>query len=294
MSFVCSDCPRRCGAVRESHAGFGVCAQGMLPKIARAALHLWEEPCVSMGNGSGTVFFSGCPLRCVFCQNAEISAGGFGKTVTVARLREIFLQLADQGARNINLVTPTHFVRAIAEALSEKPPIPVVYNSSGYDSAASLRMLKGKIQIYLPDFKYADAALAGRYSAAPDYPEVAAAAIAEMYAQVGAYELAEDGELRRGLMIRHLVLPGRLENTYRVIDFVAENFPEGSVLFSLMSQYTPPKRALSLDELDRRLEVREYEKALDYLDSSGIENGFYQELSSASEEYVPPFDLTGV
>jgi putative pyruvate formate lyase activating enzyme len=266
----------------------------MRPRIARAALHLWEEPCVSAGGGSGTVFFSGCPLKCAYCQNSKISAEGFGKTVTSKRLREIFQELIELGAQNINLVTPTHFIRAIEEALCEQLPVPVVYNSAGYDSAAALRRLEGKIQVYMPDFKYADSALAARYSDAPDYPKAAKAAIEEMYAQVGAYELDGGGAIRRGLIIRHLILPGQLENTYRVIDWAAGRFPPGSVLFSLMSQYTPPTRAIGLDELDRTLTAEEYNKAIDRLFASGIEDGFFQELSSAGEEYLPEFDLTGV
>jgi putative pyruvate formate lyase activating enzyme len=214
--------------------------------------------------------------------------------VSIARLREIFLSLIAQGASNINLVTPTHFVRAVAEALRGTLPVPVVYNSGGYDSAEALRILQGKIQIYLPDFKYADAALAAKYSGAPDYPETAKAAIAEMYRQVGDYKYDENGGLERGLIIRHLVLPGQPDNTRRVIDWVSETFPAGSALFSLMSQYTPPKNKNLPDSLNRRLAPEEYAAAMEYLDSSGIEEGFFQELSSAGEEYVPDFDLTGV
>ena len=267
---------------------------GEQPRLARAALHFWEEPCISGKRGSGTVFFSGCSLRCVFCQNREISEKGFGADVSVERLREIFDQLVDKGAHNINLVNPTHFVPAIAQALERPLPVPVVYNTGGYDRVEALRCLEGKIQVYLPDMKYALPGPASRYSGAPDYPEVARAAILEMVRQTGPYRLDEEGMLTSGVLIRHLILPRNLENTRRVIDWVAGTFPSGTVLFSLMSQYTPCGDLSRVPEIDRRLTRREQEAAEEYLFVSGIEDGFVQERDSAAEEYIPPFDLTGV
>jgi putative pyruvate formate lyase activating enzyme len=267
---------------------------GEMPVVARAAKHMWEEPCISGEGGSGTIFFSGCPLKCIFFQNRKISAGGFGREITPQRLREIFFELAEEGVHNINLVNPTHFAPAILQAMQGGMPLPVVYNTGGYDSVDTLRMFQGKVQIYLPDMKYALSQPAGRYSGAPDYPETAKAAIKEMFRQTGSYEMDESGILRRGVIIRHLILPENLENTYRVIDWVAETFRPGQVLFSLMSQYTPWGDLSSTSEIDRRLTQEEYDSAMEYLGSSGIEDGFFQELSSAKEEYTPDFDLTGV
>ena len=289
---LCRLCPRDCGADRASGRGF--CGMGEDPVLARAALHLWEEPCISGERGSGTVFFSGCALRCVYCQNGAISTGRYGKTITVRRLREIFFELAAQGAHNINLVNPTHYAGSILAAMEGGMPLPVVYNTGGYDRVVTLRRFDGKVQIYLPDMKYADGGLARRYSAAPDYPAVARAAIEEMYRQVGDYEIGEDGLLRKGVVIRHLILPGNLDNTRRVMDWVAETFAPGQVLFSLMSQYTPCGDLSQFPELQRRITREEYDEAMAYLKRSGIEDGFFQELSSAQEEYIPPFDLTGV
>ena len=292
---ICSVCPRGCSAVRTDETGSGVCAMGVLPKLARAALHLWEEPCISGERGSGTVFFSGCPLKCVFCQNREISTGGFGKTVSVSRLREIFHELIAQGAHNINLVNPTHFTGSILEAVRGGLSVPLVWNSGGYERPETLRRLDGVVNIYLPDMKYALSAPAARYSAAADYPETAKAAIREMFRQTGPYVMDEDGMLQSGVIIRHLILPGNLENTQKVIDWVASEFSPGDVLFSLMSQYTPcleqPKK---YPELTRRLTRGEYDAAVAMLEASGIEDGFFQELSSAKEEYIPEFNLRGV
>ena len=288
---ICTLCPRRCGAERTETDGHGFCAMPAQLRVARAALHLWEEPPISGTRGSGTVFFSGCTLRCVYCQNGSISAGGFGKSVTTTRLRVIFQELIDAGAHNINLVTPTHFLPWILPALDPPLPVPVVYNCGGYESVDTLRLLEGKADVYLPDLKYADGALASRLSAAPDYFPVATAAIREMYRQTGDYVL-EDGLLRRGVIIRHLVLPGQLENTRRVIDWVSENFRPGQVLFSLMSQYTPQPGAEGL--LARHVTRGEYRAAVDYMHNCGITDGFTQERTAAREEYTPPFDLTGV
>ncbi len=265
----------------------------LLPVVARTALHFYEEPPVSGTRGSGTVFFSGCPLKCVFCQNHQISHENFGKAVSIEGLRTIFQNLIDLGAHNINLVSPTQFTWAIGEALKEKLPVPVVYNTGGYDSPAALKTLKGKIDVYMPDMKYAFSEPALKYSGAADYPERAKAAIYEMYEQTGPYELDEAGMLKKGLLIRHLVLPGNLPNTFGVIDWVSRSFPKGSVLVSLMSQYTPV-RACPFPELMRPLTAEEAEAAEEYLFSSGIEDGFVQELSAADETFIPDFDLTGV
>ena len=293
MENVCRQCPRSCGAYRSDSSGAGYCGEGLLPRIARAAPHFWEEPPVSGERGSGAVFFSGCALRCVYCQNSAISEGHAGRIVSVQRLRQIYSELIAQGVHNINLVTASHFIGAVAESLKERLPVPVVWNSSGYESVDTLRRLEGKVDVYLPDMKYALAETAARYSAAPDYPETAKAAILEMYRQRGDYVI-EDGLIKNGVIIRHLVLPGNLENTFKVIDWVAGTFVPGQVLFSLMSQYTPAGRSGMFPEIDRRLTPEEYNAAMDYMESAGIEDGFFQELSSAKEEYTPDFDLTGV
>lgn len=294
MSF-CNICPRKCNAERLPLAenGEGFCGLGGAPRIARAALHFWEEPPISGENGSGTVFFSGCNLGCVFCQNKKISRGRFGKTVTPERLREIYEELINKGAHNINLVTPTHFADAVLASLEPKLSAPVVYNCGGYESVETLKRFEGKIQIYLPDMKYSDNALAKKYSAAPDYFETAKAAVKEMYRQTGKYDIGDDGIMKKGVIIRHLILPGQLENTKKVIDWVKNEFAPGEVLFSLMSQFTPVE-GCNTDELYRRLTKDEYSEIADYLFESGIEDGFMQELSSAKEEYIPPFDLEGV
>ena len=289
---ICTICPRRCGAERTESAGGGFCGMPSLPVVARAALHHWEEPCISGTQGSGTVFFSGCSLRCVFCQNGVISREHFGRPVTVERLREIFRRLADAGAHNINLVTPTHFALPILEALETPPEVPVVWNSGGYDSVETLRLLEGRVQIYLPDLKYADGDLARRYSAAPDYWDTARAAILEMVRQTGGCETGPDGLLRRGVVIRHLMLPGALENTKRVMDWVADTFLPGQVLFSLMAQYTPQPGASGI--LARRVTGAEYRAALDYLQNLGGLAGYCQDRSSADGAFTPAFDLTGV
>ena len=289
---LCSLCPRRCGALRTGTEGGGFCGMPALPVVARAALHFWEEPCISGTRGSGTVFFSGCNLGCVFCQNGSISHGRFGRPVTIPRLREIFQELIAQGAHNINLVTPTHFAPAIREALEAPLAVPVVWNSGGYELPEALRTLEGKVQIYLPDLKYADGALAARYSGAADYFETATAAIQEMFRQVGRCVWDADGMLQRGVIIRHLLLPGALENTKAVLDWIAGTFPAGSVLVSLMSQYTPQAGAEGL--LRRKVTGAESRAARAYMENLGLTAGYYQDSSSAREEYTPPFDLTGV
>ena len=290
----CTLCPRRCGAPRRNGQN-GFCGVPDVAMVCRAAPHFGEEPCISGPYGSGAVFFAGCNLRCVFCQNRAISRGEAGEAVSVQGLRDIFLRLRDQGVHNLNLVTPTHYSAHIAEALSGLSlGIPVVWNSSGYESVDTLRQLEGLVQIYMPDFKYADAALAARYSTAPDYPQVALAAVREMYRQTGPFELDGDGILRRGLLIRHLILPGSPENTLRVIDAVEDNFPAEHILFSLMSQYTPMPGLEDFPELQRPVTQAEYDRCVSYLDFSDICHGYYQSPESATDEMIPAFDGTGV
>lgn len=290
---ICQLCPRRCGALRTETEGKGYCRMPALPVLARAALHQWEEPPISGTRGSGTIFFSGCPLGCVFCQNEEISHRDVGKPVTVQRLRQICMELVDQGAHNINFVTPTHYSHILAQVLDTPLPVPVVFNSGGYDRVSTLKSLEGKIDIYLPDLKYMDSAPAGRYSAAPNYPAVAAAAIREMVRQVGPCVFDENGLLKKGVIIRHLVLPGQAEGAKQVMDWVAREFPKGTVLFSLMSQYTPYGRADQFPEIDRKLRRGEIRAVQDYMDVLGLD-GFTQERTSAKREYTPPFDLSGL
>ena len=295
FGYICKDCPRRCGVLRNEASGDGFCGCPSLPVVVRAAPHYGEEPCISGKKGSGAVFFSGCNLRCVFCQNYEISRDSIGKAVTAEELTGIFLRLQDQGVHNINLVTPTHFTRVIASALeSANLQIPVVWNSSGYELTETLRMLDGLVQIYMPDYKYTDAALAARYSSAPDYPEIAAAAIQEMYRQRGAFVTDEEGILRSGVLIRHLILPSSMENSMNAIDFVADTFPEGSVLFSLMSQYTPMPGVSECPELTRTLDEETSASLQHYMHIRHIETGYWQDVSAATGEMIPDFDMTGV
>ena len=289
---ICNLCPRRCGAERTETVGKGHCRMPEAPVLARAALHMWEEPPISGANGSGTIFFSGCSLDCVFCQNDQISHQDFGKAVTVERLREICMALIGQGAHNINFVNPTHYAHVIARLLEEPLPVPVVWNSGGYDRVETLRSMEGKVDIYLPDLKYLTPALSERYSGAADYPEAAVAAIREMVRQTGPC-VVEDGLLKRGTVIRHLVLPGRLAEAKRVMDFISEEFPAGTVLFSLMSQYVPQGRAAEFPEIARRLRGSEARNAQAYMEALGLD-GFTQEGSAADADYIPPFDLTGV
>ena len=289
---ICRLCPRNCGAERTETKRGGVCRQPSSPVAAKAMLHQWEEPCLVGEKGAGTVFFSGCNLRCCFCQNGPISQGEVGKPITAQRLREIFRELIAQGAACLDLVTPTHFTPVILEALGEEPwPVPVVWNCGGYEKRSTLRLLEGKVQVYLPDLKYALPGPAKKYSAAEDYFEWASAAILEMFRQTGPYRM-ENGLLKRGVLIRHLILPGELENSRRVIDWVAETFQPGDVLFSLMSQYTPQPGAVG--NLARHVTKAEYRSAVAYMENCGITDGFTQERTSAKEEYTPDFDLRGV
>ena len=289
---ICHLCPRDCGVERTETKAAGVCGQPSSPVAAKAMLHQWEEPCLVGDHGAGTVFFSGCNLRCCFCQNGVISQEGLGRTITAQRLREIFRELIAQGAACIDLVTPTQFTPVILEALGEEAwPVPVVWNCGGYERPETIKLLEGKVQVYLPDLKYALPGPAKKYSAAEDYFQWASAAILEMFRQTGPYRM-ENGQLKSGVLIRHLLLPGELETTRRVIDWVAEQFRPGDVLFSLMSQYTPQPGAAG--NLARHVTKAEYRAAVAYMENCGVLDGYTQERTSAKEEYTPDFDLTGV
>ena len=289
---ICDLCPRRCGVERAPDKAGGVCAMPAWPVAARVMLHQWEEPGLVGERGAGAVFFSGCNLRCKFCQNGVISQEGYGKPITPRRLREIFEELVEQGAACLDLVTPTHFTDAVLEALGEERwPVPVVWNCGGYESVETLKRLEGRVQVYLPDLKYALTEPAKAYSGAADYPETAKAAILEMFRQTGPYRM-ENGQLKSGVLIRHLVLPGELENTKAVIDWVAAAFRPGEVLFSLMSQYTPQPGAAG--KLARKVTKAEYRAAEGYMADCGIADGFTQERTSAKEEYTPDFHLQGI
>ena len=295
MEQLCSDCPRNCHARRGETSGGGVCVSPLLPRVIRATPHYGEEPCISGTRGAGTIFFSGCNLRCVFCQNREISRKSVGKTLSVSELRTLMQRLRDQGVHNIELVTPTHFTRVIAEALEGlNLGIPVVWNSSGYESVETLRLLDGLVQVYMPDLKYLSAETAGRYSAAADYPEAATAAIDEMVRQRGAYRLDGNGMLQSGVLIRHLILPGHISASMDVIDYVADTFPPGTVLFSLMSQYTPMPGLERFPELRRTVSAEENGNLIHYLQARRLQDGFWQEISSVGEESIPVFDGSGL
>ena len=284
----CNLCPRSCGAARDTAAGY--CTMPWEPVVARAARHDWEEPCISGTRGAGAVFFSGCNLRCVYCQNYDISTLRRGTPLSVDGLRALFARLEAEGVHNLDLVTPTHFALAIREALDPQPGIPVIWNSGGYDKPLTLRLLEGKIQIYMPDMKYSDSALAAALSGAPDYPETARAAIREMFRQVGPCVFDGEGLMRSGVLIRHLVLPGELDNTFGVLDWIADAFRPGDVMVSLMSQYTPNGHGGP----DRRLTPEEYGRAVDYMRALGILDGYTQEPDSADSAYTPDFDGTGL
>ena len=289
----CQLCPRMCGAQR-GQGELGFCGMPARLHAARAALHFWEEPPISGESGSGAVFFSGCSLGCAFCQNSKISQERFGKEITTRRLREIFEELIEQGARNINLVTPTHFLPEILPALEPKLPVPVVYNCGGYERVETLRQLEGKIQIYLPDLKFAERELAQQLCGAPDYFPVACKAIDEMLRQVGPPRYDEGGMMTSGVIVRHLVLPGHVQNSLKVLDYIAEHFPKGSVLLSLMAQYVPSGRAKQIPPFDRTVTQEEYEAVVDWMYMLGLEDGFLQEPSAATDEYLPDFSLEGV
>ena len=290
---ICNLCPHLCGAVRDETDGGGKCRQPSLPVVARAGLHLWEEPVISGSRGAGTVFFSGCCLDCVFCQNEPISQRDFGKVISVERLAEIFRELEHQGAHNIDLVNPTHFAHLLPAAIEKSGvSIPFVWNSGGYDRPETVRAMAPYIKVWLPDLKYLSPDRAARYGAGSDYPEAAKAAILAMYEASGPCVI-EDGLLKQGLLIRHLLLPSGLQDTKAVMDWVVESFPKGDVLFSLMGQYLPLGRAGEFPEIDRVLRPSELRHAVAYMEALGLP-GFTQDAASACDAYIPPFDLTGV
>ncbi len=289
----CSLCPRECGALREADIGEGFCGMGADPVVARAALHYWEEPCISGKKGSGAIFFTGCSLQCVFCQNYQISTEkSVGKRITVKELSDIFQRLEREGAQTINLVNPTHFAAAIREALLlYKPSVPVVYNSGGYDRVETLRSLDGLIDVYLPDWKYAVPELGALYSGAEDYAQVVKTAVSEMVRQTGAPVFNEEGILLKGTLVRHLILPSNTRNSIRVLEEIAGI--SDKVLVSLMAQYVPCGKAEKYPEINRRITSREYKKVQQRLFELGLD-GFVQERESAKKEYIPPFNLEGV
>ncbi len=293
----CVLCPRMCHANRLA-GRIGYCRETAELVAARAALHMWEEECISGKAGSGTVFFSGCNLGCIFCQNHNISQAKAGKVISVGRLSEIFLELQGQGANNINLVTPTHYVPQIIEALNlakgQGLNIPIVYNTSGYERVDTLRMLKGYVDIYLPDFKYMDERLAGEYSQAPDYPVYAKQALEEMVSQTGEFKMDETtGLLQRGVVVRHLVMPGHVKNSKEVIRYLYNTYGN-RILISIMNQYTPMSQVENHALLGRRVTKREYEKVVDYALELGVECGYIQEGKAAHQSFIPEFDGEGV
>ena len=291
----CNLCPRMCGVDRTKRAGFCGCGAGI--KAARAALHNWEEPCISGDRGSGTVFFSGCTLRCRYCQNRKISLGGFGKDISPERLAEIFIELQRKGAHNINLVTATQYIIPVIEALDIAKPelrIPVVYNCGGYERVETVRALKGYIDIFLPDIKYFSPELSRRYSMAADYFETACAAVSEMAVQVGPPVFGKDGLMKSGLIVRHMVLPGQRKDSIKILEWLADNLPRGGFLLSLMSQYTPYATDDEYRELNRRVTSYEYESVVNKAVELELTSGYMQEKSSAQEEYTPPFGLEGI
>ena len=290
----CTLCPRECGADRIKGKGFCGCSDKLI--AAKAYLHMWEEPCLSGENGAGTVFFSGCSLKCCYCQNYRISAEYVGTEITEKRLGDIFIELQDKGAHCIDLVSPTHFVPQIINALDmtkHRLHIPVVYNCGGYEKTDTLKMLDGYIDIYLPDFKYMDSEAAEKYSSAADYPEYAKAAVTEMCRQTGECVFDEKGLMKKGVIIRHLALPTMRHDSVRVLEWIAENLPRECIRISLMSQYTPFHRSHEYKELNRRISTFEYNYVLSKARELGLE-GYMQEKSSAKEEYTPDFDLLGI
>lgn len=287
----CNLCPRNCMVDREKKLGF--CGAGSTIKIARASLHHWEEPCISGENGSGTVFFSFCPLKCVFCQNYELSHENSGREISVEKLAEIFLNLQEQNAHNINLVTPTHFVPQIIEALkiakSSGLSIPIVYNTSGYETVDTLKMLDGYIDVYLPDFKYYSNTLAKKYSGVSNYFEIATEALKEMFRQVGEFTLDENGIIKRGMIVRHLILPGCVNDSKDVIAHVYDLFRD-KIFISIMNQYTPLSHVAKYPEINRKVTQEEYDDVVEFALSLGIENAFIQEGEAANESFIPNFN----
>ena len=296
MDFThCTLCPKVCGANRT--IGVGLCGGGLFPKVALATVHYGEEPPISGTKGSGAVFFSGCNMGCIFCQNHKISAEGFGKEISIFHLAEVFLSLQQKGVHNINLVSAGHFLPQVAQAIqvakNKGLTLPIVYNTNGYEAVDSLKLLEGMIDIYLPDLKYVDNTLAQSYSQAPRYFETATAAIMEMKRQVGQNEYDPDGILQKGMIVRHLVLPGAKEDSKKVLDWLRQNLG-ADVTVSLLRQYTPLYRAKEIPALNRKITTYEYETVINYFFSIGLSKGFMQEKSAATDKEVPAFDLRGI
>ena len=293
---VCTLCPRNC-RVDRTVGEKGFCRETDQLMAARAALHMWEEPCISGTQGSGTVFFSGCSLRWVCCQNASIASGSVGRPIRVERLSEIFLELQSQGAANINLVTPGHFAPLIVDALDlarkQGLKLPIVYNSSGYESIQTLHQLEGYVDVYLPDFKYMNPVMAAKYSHAPDYPLIAKEAVEEMVRQTGVCQFDEKGMIKKGTIVRHLVLPGYIKDSMKVVEYLYNTYKD-SIFISLMNQYTPLPRAADYPEINRRLTTYEYEKVVSHALSLGVTNGYIQKGKTAKESFIPAFDFCGI
>lgn len=300
---ICKLCPRNC-AVDRKNKERGICGQTDQLKVARAALHYWEEPCISGVEGSGAIFFSGCALHCVFCQNREIANGTVGKEISVERLSEIFLELMEKGANNINLVTAGHFVpqviKALERAKAQGMNLPVVYNTSSYENVDTIKKLEGFVDIYLPDFKYMSETLSEKYSHALDYSKVAKAAIEEMVRQTGApvfketeNKTEEEPLIRKGTIVRHLVLPGQVEDSKAVIRYLYETYGD-KIYISIMNQFTPMSHLSAYPELSRKLTEEEYDEVVDYAIELGVENGYIQEGETAKESFIPAFDCEGV
>ncbi len=290
---ICNACPRKCNVERNiGEFSRGFCKMPYNAVLARASLHLWEEPVISGERGSGAIFFSGCNLRCVFCQNFEISHENFGKQVSKSEFIDIVKRLENQGAHTINLVNPTHFVPFIKDVFSEyKPSVPVVYNTGGYDDVESIRSLQGLIDVYLPDLKYFDSDVSKKYSNAENYFEKASKAVVEMQRQVGK-SVIKDGIMQKGMIIRHLVLPKNTDQSIKILRWIKDNLPIDTYI-SLMSQYVPYVKT-EYKELNRRIVTAEYQKVIDEFERLGFENGFMQERSSAQTDFIPKFDLSGV
>ncbi len=292
----CRLCPRNCN-VNRLDGKLGFCNSGDTVKVALASLHYWEEPCISGKNGSGTVFFSNCNLKCVFCQNHRISAEGIGKAISIERLSEIFLEQQQRGAHNINLVTPTHYVPQIIKSLdlakSNGLNIPILFNTNGYENVETIKALKGYVDVYLPDLKYFDNKYSTKYSNAPDYFEKASKAIKEMFLQVGEPKFDDNGLIQKGLIIRHMMLPGLLFDSKKVIDYIYKNYGH-SVYISIMNQYTPMHDVKLFPEINRTLNPKHYDSLIDYCLYLGVKNAFIQDSGTSSESFVPEFDLKGI
>ena len=292
----CTLCPRNCKVNRNNNE-LGYCGMTNQLMVARASLHYWEEPIISGEKGSGTVFFSGCNLKCVFCQNYQISNNNFGKPISIHRLSEIFLELQEKGANNINLVTPTHFVPLVIEALkiakAKGLDIPIVYNSSGYENVETIKLLKGYIDIYLPDFKYYDNKYANKYSKCNNYFEAVTSSLDEMINQVGTPQINEEGILIKGVIVRHMMIPGLLDDSKKIIHYLVDNYND-DIFISIMNQYTPTNNLINYQEINQTVNDKDYDELINYAIDLGIKNGFMQEGETQKTSFIPEFDTTGV